>query len=361
MGNREPQWVDDWDKAAQRHSAWWRREGMVLFITAPKDEPWEQVPEPVPAPNLETHWVDPEYRAGRAEYQLSRTYFGADAIPVAPNNVGAGDLAAMLGAGWHFAETTVWYEPCIHDPDNHPPLELNFESEAFRRLEAMIRRGLEVSAGRFLVGMPDLVENIDILAAMRDPQHLMMDMLERPEWVEQKVEEINQAYFQVFDRYYELIRDESGGNVFSAFQIWGPGRTAKVQCDAAAMFGPDMFERFVVPALAEQCGRLDYAMFHLDGEDCIRHLDLLLDIPELDAIEWTPVHTSLGLGGGEPKWYDLYRRILAGGKSVQAISVRPEQVIPLIDAVGPNGMYIQVRAESEEQARRIEAQADRYR
>ncbi len=361
MGNTQPKWIDDWDRAAEHHIAWWRQEGMVLFITAPKDKPWERVPEPEPAPNLEARWLDPDNRARRAEHQLSNTYFGADALPVAANNVGAGDLAAMLGAGWHFAETTVWYEPCIHDPERHPPLFVDFESAAYRRLEAIIRRGLEVSAGRFLVGMPDLVENIDILAAMRDPQHLMMDMIERPEWVERKVQEINEAYFHVFDRYYELIRDESGGNVFSAFQIWGPGRTAKVQCDAAAMFGPDMFERFVVPALAQQCRRLDYAMFHLDGEDCIRHLDLLLDIPELDAIEWTPVHTSLGLGGGEPKWYDLYRRILDGGKSVQAISVHPEQVIPLIEAVGPNGMYIQVHAESEEQARRIEAEADRYR
>jgi hypothetical protein len=361
MGNTEPRWIDDWNQAVARHTAWWRQEGMVLFITAPKDEPWEPVAEPEPARNLKARWVDPDFRAKRAAYQLSRTYFGADALPVAPNNVGAGDLAAMLGAGWHFAETTVWYESSIDDPDRHPPLEVDFESEAYQRLEAIIRRNLEVSAGRFLVGMPDLVENIDILAALRDPQNLMMDMLERPDWVERKVAQINRAYFQVFDRYYDMIRDDLGGNVFSAFQIWGPGRTAKVQCDAAAMFGPEMFQRFVVPALAEQCRRLDYSMFHLDGEDCIRHLDLLLDIPELDAIEWTPVHTSLGLGGGEPAWYDLYRRILDGGKSVQAISVHPEQVIPLIDAVGAEGMYIQVQAESEEQARRIAAEAERYR
>ena len=44
--------------------------------------------------------------------------------------------------------------------------------------------------------------------------------------------------------------------------------------------------------------------------------------------------------GGHPQWYDLYRRIKAGGKSVQAVGVKPEEVVPLLDAVGPEGMYI---------------------
>ena len=43
-----------------------------------------------------------------------------------------------------------------------------------------------------------------------------------------------------------------GGVVFGAFRIWGPGKTAKVQCDASAMFSPAMFEQFVVPALTEE-------------------------------------------------------------------------------------------------------------
>ena len=35
-----------------------------------------------------------------------------------------------------------------------------------------------------------------------------------------------------------------------------------------------------------------------------------------------------------------YRRILEAGKSVQAIGVRPEEIVPLLDAVGGKGMYI---------------------
>ena len=94
----------------------------------------------------------------------------------------------------------------------------------------------------------------------------------------------------------------------------------------------------MVPALTEQCERLDYSMFHLDGHQCTKHLDLLLDIDGLDAIEWTP-DPQVPKGGNE-KWHSMYRKILDAGKSVQAIGVKPEEVEPLLDAVGGKGMYI---------------------
>ena len=99
-----------------------------------------------------------------------------------------------------------------------------------------------------------------------------------------------------------------------------------------------MFEEFVRPYLAEQCAQLDYAMYHLDGTNALQHLDILLDMPEIDAIEWTP---QAGLpGGGAPEWHDLYRRIKAAGKAVQVVSITPPEVIPLLDAVGPEGVYV---------------------
>ena len=119
---------------------------------------------------------------------------------------------------------------------------------------------------------------------------------------------------------YDLIKDEWGGNVYTAFSIWGPGRTGKVQCDASAMFSTRVFERLVAPALGEQCRWLDYSLYHLDGTQAMHHVDHLLAIDALNAIEWTP---QAGIeGGGSPRWYDLYRRILAGGKGVQAVGVQ---------------------------------------
>ena len=216
-----------------------------------------------------------------------------------------------------------------------------------------------MAQGKYVVGCPDLVENVDIVAALRDPQLLLMDMVERPDWVIEKVRETNQVFFEVYDRIYDIIKLDDGSSVFGAFRLWGPGKVAKVQCDTSAMFSPAMFAKFVVPALAEQCEWLDHAMYHLDGHQCIKHLDLLLGIDALDAIEWTPdpqVPT-----GGDPAWYPMYRKILEAGKSVQAIGVKPEEVEPLLDAVGGKGMYIMTTIENEAHAENLLKLVEPYR
>jgi hypothetical protein len=117
------------------------------------------------------------------------------------------------------------------------------------------------------------------------------------------------------------------------------------------MIGPEMFREFVVPALTEQCRRLDYAMYHLDDMQAMKHLDALLEIESLDAIEWTP---QAGLpGGGSPQWFDMYRRIRAAGKNAQVVSIKPTEVPPLLDAVGPEGIYILTYAKTEAEARAL--------
>jgi hypothetical protein len=120
-----------------------------------------------------------------------------------------------------------------------------------------------------------------------------------------------------------------------------------------------MFRRFVVPALAEQCRWLDNSLYHLDGTQCIVHLDELLAIEDLDAIEWTP--QAGRPGGASPEWFELYRRILAAGKGVQVVGAEPREVLPLLNAVGTRGVFVMVRAGSESEARSLEEKVDSYR
>ncbi|MFI5384613.1 MAG: hypothetical protein ACHQ50_00680 [Fimbriimonadales bacterium] len=344
-------WKDDWTIAKKRLRGWWRGEGPALCAIAPQDSPWEDIPDPAPATSPQQFWTDIDWRLQNQIAAMSRCYYGGVAFPYLDSQIGPGSLGLFLGNEPGFAWDTVWYKPCIEDPET-PKLEISRTNPWLELHLEFIRRAMAAAHGRFLVGIPDLIENLDTLAQLREPQRLMMDLVERPGWAREKIAEINGAFFEVFGQMFELVRDEDGGNAFAAFHIWGPGKTAKVQCDASAMISPAMFQQFVVPALTEQCEWLDYSMYHLDGTQAIQHLDALLEIEALDAIEWTP---QAGIErGGDPRWYDLYRRIRAAGKSVQAVDVEPEQVGPLLDAVGPGGMYVMVQAESERQARDLE-------
>ena len=62
-----------------------------------------------------------------------------------------------------------------------------------------------------------------------------------------------------------------------------------------------------------------------------------------------------------PRHWDLYRRILAGGKSVQAIGVRVDEVLPLLDACGGKGMFITTQAPTEDKARELAEKVNAYR
>jgi hypothetical protein len=352
-------WKEDWSRAKQNLTKWWKREGPAVCVFAKKDKPWADLPRPVAPDDLATRWCDPAYRFKQAEYDMSRTFFGGEAFPYFDTQIGPGSLGTFVGSEPGFAPDTVWYQPCISDPEACREIRFDAGNAWFGRHMALIDEGVANAAGRFLVGIPDLIENIDTLAQLRDAQTLLVDLLENPRWVKKMVTQINRVYFEAFDLMYDRVKDQDNGNAFCAFRIWGPGKTAKLQCDASAMFSLAMYEEFVVPALTEQCRWLDYSLYHLDGTQAVHQLDALLKIDALDGIEWTP---QAGIeNGGNARWYPMYKRILDAGKCVQAIGVTPEEVKPLLDACGGAGLFINVGAKDESEARRLVDLAEKYR
>ncbi len=359
----EVTWKEDWASTRQHFVDWWHHEGLVVgqWGRVKRGTPREPVEDVGSSPSVEFYHTHPEFRAKSNHHGLAWSDYPLDTLPVPDTMIGPGSLALLLGSEPGFSNETVWYKPCMdpNDPESYPPLRFDPTNIWQRMHEETLAACMALGRGKYLVGCPDLIENIDILAALRDPQLLLFDLIERPEWVERKMWEINEVWFRSYERLYEIIRLPDGSSCFEAFRLWGPGKVAKVQCDASAMFSPEMFARFVVPALSAQCEWLDCSMFHLDGHQCIQHLDLLLGIEALDAIEWTP--DPQVPPGGDAHWYPMYRRILEAGKSVQAIGIRPAEVEPLLDAVGPKGMYLMVDAWEPEDVAAVEEAIDKFR
>lgn len=335
-------WKPNWHETQQHFNDWWRHQGLVVSTwggwNCPElGVPREPAPEAGPADDV-TRRTDTAWVVRNTHWGLARHAYPLDCLPmVHTGQLGPGALATYLGSEPVMEPTTVWYKPCISDPDSTPPLRFDPRNRWWRMTDEQLRALTAQAAGKYLIGCPDLVENIDVLASLRDAQALLLDMLERPAWVEQKLWEINAAWFEAYQRIYDIIKFSDGSSCFEAFNIWGSGKTAKLQCDASAMFSPAMFKQFVVPALTRQCEWLDHSLFHLDGHQCLCHLDHLLAIPALDAIEWTP--DPQVPPGGSPHWYDLYRRILAAGKRVQVLGAHAHEIEPLLDAVGADGIY----------------------
>jgi hypothetical protein len=265
---------------------------------------------------------------------MSRSSFLADIPPVASTHLGPGSLAAILGGEYEAGKDTIWIHPARQKVEK---LVFNPENPAWKLHLELLKNVKKLANGHYYTGMPDLVEGLDVLAALWGTETTLIALIEEPETVEYRLKEINEIYFTVFDLLYDIIR-EGDEMAFCYFSLWAPGKTAKLQSDISIMISTETFRLFALPYFREQCRHIPYTLYHLDGVGAIRHLDALLEIEELNAIQWTP--GAAQPQGGDPKWYDLYRKIRAGGKSVMASWVQVSELKPLLDAVGPDGLHL---------------------
>lgn len=346
-------WKSNLEETKQRYINWWNHKGIILNMWEHFQEgvqPHAEITPPAPAKDLSQKWFDPQWRAEYLDWYVAHSSLKADILPVANTQLGPGSLAAILGGVFEGGEDTIWIHP---NPDFTDEIVFNPEHPNWILHKELLKACKAKANGHYFVGMPDLMEGLDVLAALKGTDRVLLDTVMQPEILEQQMQQINDIYFKVFDELYDIIR-EGDEMAFCYFSSWAPGKMSKLQSDISTMISQDDYRRFVQPFIREQCQKIDYTLYHLDGVGAMHHLPALLEIEELNAIQWTP-----GVGepqGGSPKWYDLYKKILAGGKSVMACWVTLDELKPLLDHIGVDGIHLEMDFHNEkevEQAMRI--------
>jgi 5-methyltetrahydrofolate--homocysteine methyltransferase len=128
---------------------------------------------------------------------------------------------------------------------------------------------------------------------------------------------------------------------------------SKFQCDFSAMISPAMFADFMMPVLKEMTARVDHCIYHWDGPGAIPHHDLLLSLPDLDVLQWTP-----GAGAAlttDPCWWPLYHKTIDAEKKVMIGIEGIDDLLAMHREFGPKlkQFLIQMRAESLNEAKEI--------
>lgn len=345
---------ENWAETQARFERWWRREATdrpLLRVSAPRERPLSSRPAPAEKGPPEK-WLDTDYLVALYRHGFETTWYGAETLPLASANLGPGSLAVYLGSAPVFAPSTIWYEPCISSLEQTPLPVFDPENAWFRRHLALIRALRTAFAEDACVAIPDIIESLDIFAAMRDPMKTLYDLIDQPAQCHRWLQRINALYAPHYDAFYDIVKDSNGGSVFTAFNIWAPGKVCKVQCDFCAMISPDQFAEFYVPYVREQIKGFDRVLYHLDGPEAIRHVDQLLAIEDLDAIQW--VSGAGKADNGDPVWYPLYEKILDGGKSLQ-VWMPAARLEPFLRRFGGRGIYLLTAARTEPEAREIVA------
>ena len=337
----------DWEAAKKRLTAFWNQDIVDRCCISVKvfenfDDPMIRLVPGTDAERLQ-HWTDPERIIRRNRKWMEHTYYGGEAFPAIFVDLGAGGHAGFFKGEKHYFGDSVWFFPSLTDPD---ALEFDENSFMYRKTLELARAYAEDSRGDYMVSMPDTSGNIDALSHLMGPEELLPAMIEEPEAVQRALRKIQSAYERVHGEVYDIVKDvNEGGCVVDWLSMWAPGFMAQMQSDASVMISNPMFKEFIMPELQRQCAFLEYPLYHFDGVEQIRHLDDLLSIPNLKAIQWTQV-------SGQPpctEYIPQLQKIQAAGKSL-IILVDPAQVKPLMENLSSKGLMLITNAPTKDDA-----------
>ncbi|NNM87344.1 MAG: hypothetical protein HKL95_02365 [Phycisphaerae bacterium] len=340
---RELQLKPKFGRTIDRFEAWWNcqmldRPPVTLRAAAPAGG---STPPPRPQPTLlRDRWMDVQYVVETAVDAISRRVYPGDSFPMFWANLGPEITATLFGCPLEFGAETSWSSPVVHAPEewnqiiNTPP---DFSNPYWSTLEAIMRYALDICDHRFVVGMTDLHGNYDILAALRDPQALCEDILDHPELVRQAGRHVADGFVAAFDRQYQLVHQAGFGSTCWT-PLYYPGPAYVPSSDFWCMVSPEVARTMILPDILREMQPLERSIFHLDGPQALRHLDMLLALPNLHAVQWV-----FGAGHGPASaWIDVYRRIRSAGKAVQVLAESPADALAVLAAIGPRGVWLDV-------------------
>lgn len=329
--------IQDWRERLARQDAFWQREIIdrpVVCLSLPKPRP----PHPPAARRAHAafrdRWMDAQFVAERALAEvMNRDYLG-DALPTACPNLGPDLFAAFLGCDLEFAEDTSWSVPCLKTWADAAKVRFSEHGFYWKKLLEMTDALLEIGKGKFYTGLTDMHPGGDAIAALRGPEQLSLDMIEAAGEVKALLEYVNGTFSDVYDFYYEKL---SGAG--QAFTNWcGIVSTRKwhvISNDFSCMISPAMFDDVFLPGIIEECRHLEASIYHLDGPGALPHLDSLLRIEALNAVQWVP-----GAGNGRASdWLPVYTKCQAAGKGLQ-LTLEPDEVDLFMDSLRPEGLWI---------------------
>ena len=329
----------DFDTCMDRIYAWYNQEiidRVPIRFSAHNAEYSESINLPGHSwNNLKERWWNTEYQIELFEYKLKHSTFNAETFPIFWPNLGPEVFTAFYGAELEYKEVTSYSIPSVKSWDQLDSIKLDFNNPYFRKLEEMTSAALSRSKGNYMVGYTDIHAGIDCAAAFRDPQQLCIDIIEEPEQVKRLVEISSRDFNIVYDHFDFILKSHNQLSV-TWMGIPSFGKMHIPGCDFASMLSPEDFDTFVLPGIKYEIATMSHNIFHVDGKGVARHLDKLLELPEITAIQWVQ-----GMGTDTPimQWVPLIKKVQAAGKSL-VIDLKVSELDSFMQEVNPRGILL---------------------
>lgn len=344
---------DDITEAQERVNLWWdnkRADRPLIQIYAPREKPVFEIPSMEPS-SIHDFWTNPSAVLPRMLNIMGSTFYGGEAFPVIQpmsGNIVSITCKYLGSPNRYIDENTTWSEPIIEDWNLCPSLEFDETNEWWNITLNLMEACAEAIRKYDLecyMALPDLNGPTEILSGLRNPEKLCMDLILEPDRVLSAARKVQDAWFKSWKGTSDIAHQFGG--YFTWMGVWSDVPSIDLQSDFSTLISPDMFEEFINPFIKEQSEFFSRSIFHLDGPDMIRHLDILLQNDSINAIQWIQ-----GAGAGRvSEWIDLMKRIQAGGKSL-FLYCEEDEVEFLCDNLESQGLMMVVKeCTSEKKAR----------
>lgn len=331
--------LPDWEQRLARQDAFWQCEIIdrpVVNMWLPRvnpDYPW---PPAKTYASMKDRWLDAEAIAVGALIGTMNTEFLGDALPNAYPNLGPEVFSAFFGCEMEFSQTTTWTIPNLHDWAEVDQVKFSWDNVYVKKLDEITDLMLEMGKGKYYVGNTDYHPGADAIAAFRDPLEFNIDMIEHVDEVKALLRYITDVYFEVIDHFNAKFTNAQG-----VYCSWPGIVSTKINYvpsnDFSIMISKETFDDIFLPGITEECDHMQANIYHLDGPGALRHLDSLLSISSLNAIQWV-----YGAGNGRASdWIPVYQKIQAAGKGLQ-INLFPDEIDLFMRELKPNGLWLAI-------------------
>lgn len=323
------EYCPDFPKICQRFDAWWNQACLdrPVFICAANSNPARPITKRLELLDSPEEWLEAKLA------DLQQMHRVGDTMPMVRPDFGPVVLSGAFGGKVEFTADTTWTHAFINDDwSNAPEWHLDPDNPWWAKILRFSQLVAAQGRGKFLFQTPNLGASADILLNLRGSTELCLDVVDQPEKISAAVEAIYPAWRDGTRQLFDLALAEGVGVTHHCMTWCGLPHTP-LECDFNFMIGQEDFERLFLPDIARQSATLNRCLFHVDGPGAVKHLDALLSVPSIQAIQYVP-------GGGTPSalpWVGMFRKIQAAGKSVQIVCPA-EEVLQLCQELKPEGV-----------------------
>lgn len=292
--------------------------------------------------SLKERWFDAAYQVEFFLESLKQEVFNAETFPVFWPNLGPEVYSAYYGCELTYQEVTSYANPIVHQKEDVKKLNLDYHNEYWKKIDQLTDLALKECKGKFMVGYTDLHPGMDCVAAWRDSEQLCMDIILDPDFVKEMIFHSVKDFKKIFNYYDDKLKKHDQLSV-TWMNIPSFGQMHIPSCDFATLISPEQFEEFCYPILLDEVKGIEHNVFHVDGKGVAKNLDLILSVPEINAIQWVQ-----GVGDDLPimQWVPLIKKIQNAGKSV-VVDLQLDELEDFISEVDPKGIYLCIAADKE--------------